>query len=74
MCMKMSNVKIFNDRKNEEWLIHQNIKTINRSILTVQMLLTSICTIYSNLQHFTTFCHVVSKAVQTTHAVNPLIM
>lgn len=28
-CMKMSNVKIFNDRKNEEQLIYQNTKMIN---------------------------------------------
>lgn len=74
MYMKMSNVKIFKDRKNEEQLIYQNSKTISRSVLTVQMLPTNICTIYSNRQHFMIFCQVASKAVQTTHAVNPLIM
>lgn len=30
--MKMSNVKIFNDRKNEEQLIYQNTKMINQQI------------------------------------------
>lgn len=33
--MKMSNKKTFNARKNEGQLIYQNIKTINKSILTV---------------------------------------
>lgn len=47
--MNMSNIKTFNARKKEGQFIYQNIRTINKSILTVQMLVTSICTICSNL-------------------------